>query len=181
MPYRPKRPCSYPGCPKLTDGRYCEEHQKIITAHHNKHKRDPASRQQYGRAWKRICDRYITAHPLCEECWKAGKVTPAEEVHHIKPLSRGGTHAEENLMASASRAIPKSRRGRAADGNAAGEGQGGAKSHCVAPRVAGGGIAQKIALSSGGYSPGTFRGGGGAPWRTATVAHGSARDRSIGG
>ncbi len=94
MPYKPKRPCSYPGCPKLTDGRYCEEHQKIVTAHYNKHERDPASKKRYGRAWKRIRDRYIAAHPLCEECRKAGKVTPAEEVHHIKPLSRGGTHAE---------------------------------------------------------------------------------------
>lgn len=36
MPYKPKRPCSYPGCPALVNGRYCEEHQKIITAHYNK-------------------------------------------------------------------------------------------------------------------------------------------------
>ena len=28
MPRKPKRPCSYPGCPKLTDGRFCEEHQR---------------------------------------------------------------------------------------------------------------------------------------------------------
>ena len=26
MPYRPKKPCRHPGCAKLTDGRYCEEH-----------------------------------------------------------------------------------------------------------------------------------------------------------
>ncbi|MCR1954151.1 HNH endonuclease, partial [Clostridioides mangenotii] len=23
MPKKPKRPCSYPGCPELTDGRFC--------------------------------------------------------------------------------------------------------------------------------------------------------------
>ena len=51
MPYKPKRPCSYPGCPRLTSGRYCEEHQKIITAHYNKHQRDPASKRRYGRAF----------------------------------------------------------------------------------------------------------------------------------
>ena len=72
MPYKPKRPCSYPGCPRLTSGRYCEEHQKIITAHYNKHQRDPASKRRYGRAWKRIRDRYIAAHPLCEQCRRAG-------------------------------------------------------------------------------------------------------------
>ena len=71
MPYKPKRPCSYPGCPRLTSGRYCEEHQKIITAHYNKHQRDPASKRRYGRAWKRIRDRYIAAHPLCEQCRRA--------------------------------------------------------------------------------------------------------------
>ena len=30
---------------------------------------------------------------------KAGRMTPAEEVHHKLPLSRGGTHAQSNLMA----------------------------------------------------------------------------------
>ena len=25
MPRKPKRPCSHPGCPNLTDGRFCEE------------------------------------------------------------------------------------------------------------------------------------------------------------
>nr|DAQ42308.1 MAG TPA: HNH endonuclease [Caudoviricetes sp.] len=98
MPKKPKRPCSYPSCPELVDGRYCEKHQKQADAHYNKYERDPATRRRYGRAWKRIRDRYIAAHPLCEECGKRGILTPAEEVHHIKPLSRGGTHAEDNLM-----------------------------------------------------------------------------------
>ena len=26
MPYKPLKPCAYPGCPKLTSKRYCEEH-----------------------------------------------------------------------------------------------------------------------------------------------------------
>lgn len=98
MPYKPKRPCSYPGCPHLTSGRYCEEHQKQVTAHYNKYQRDPASRRRYGRAWKRIRDRHITAHPLYEQCQRAGRTVPAEEVHHILPLSKGGTHSRDNLM-----------------------------------------------------------------------------------
>ena len=28
-----------------------------------------------------------------------GKLTPAQEVHHILPLSRGGSHDDANLMA----------------------------------------------------------------------------------
>ena len=116
MPYKPKRPCSYPGCPRLTSGRYCEEHQKIITAHYNKHQRNPASKRRYGRAWKRIRDRYIAAHPLCEQCKRAGKITPAEEVHHILPLSKGGTHVEVTSWPYASGAILRSPPARVAGG-----------------------------------------------------------------
>lgn len=99
MPKRPKRPCSYPGCPKLTDGRFCEEHAKAEAKRYEKYDRNPAVRRRYGRSWKRIRDRFIAAHPLCEACKKRGKLTAAQEVHHILPLSRGGTHAESNLMA----------------------------------------------------------------------------------
>ncbi len=82
-----KRPCSYPGCPKLTDGRFCEEHAKAEAKRYEKYDRDPAVRRRYGRAWKRIRDRYIQEHPLCELCQQDGRLTPAEEVHHKKPLA----------------------------------------------------------------------------------------------
>lgn len=99
MPYKPKRPCAYPGCGRLADSeQYCAEHQKIVTKHYNQYERDPESKKRYGRSWKRIRDRHIKAHPLCEECLKQGELTTAEEVHHILPLSRGGTHADSNLM-----------------------------------------------------------------------------------
>lgn len=98
MPYKPKRPCSHPGCPKLTTGRYCEEHDKQETKRYEKYDRDPAMKKRYGRTWKRIRDRYITLHPLCERCQKQGKIVKADEIHHIKPLSQGGSHDFENLM-----------------------------------------------------------------------------------
>lgn len=99
MPTKPKRPCSYPGCPKLTDGRFCEEHAKAEAKRYEKYDRDLAVRRRYGRAWKRIRDWYIQEHPLCELCQQEGKLTPAEEVHHKKPLAEGGTHARDNLVA----------------------------------------------------------------------------------
>jgi len=98
MPFKPKRPCSYPGCPKLTASRFCEEHTKDEAKRYERYQRDPAVKKRYGRSWKRIRDRYITAHPLCEQCQKDGRITPAEEVHHIKPLSQGGTNDVDNLM-----------------------------------------------------------------------------------
>lgn len=98
MPYKPKRPCSYPGCPKLVDGRFCEEHAKQEFKRYEKYERDPDKAKRYGRRWQRIRDRFIAAHPLCEECKKYGITTVAEEVHHIKPLAQGGSNAEDNLL-----------------------------------------------------------------------------------
>ena len=99
MPKKPKRPCSYPGCPRLTDGRFCEEHVKAEAQRYEKYDRDPAVRRIYGRAWKRIRDSYVQQHPLCERCQEQGKLIPTEEVHHKVPLSEGGTHARSNLIA----------------------------------------------------------------------------------
>ena len=99
MPSRPKRPCSYPGCPKLTDGRFCETHAKLEAQRYEKYDRNPDTRRRYGRAWKRIRDSYAETHPLCELCLQENRYVKTEEIHHIKPLSEGGTHARENLIA----------------------------------------------------------------------------------
>ncbi len=99
MPHRPKRPCSWPGCGRLADGRYCEEHRRLNERAYNRYGRDPETRRHYGRDWRRIRERYIQLHPLCEQCEKDGHLNIAEEVHHILPLSEGGTHDEQNLMA----------------------------------------------------------------------------------
>ena len=59
MPYKPKRPCSRSGCPKLTDGRFCEEHTKEEARRYERYDRDPETRKRYGINWKRIRDIYI--------------------------------------------------------------------------------------------------------------------------
>lgn len=100
MPYKPKRPCAYPGCGRLAESdQYCAGHQKVVTKRYNQYERDTASNKRYGRSWKRIRDRYIKAHPLCEECQKQCKLVLAEEVHHILPLSKEGGNEPDNLMA----------------------------------------------------------------------------------
>ena len=100
MPRKPRRGCAYSGCPRLAveGGQYCEEHQRLAAQQYNKHTRSPDTNKKYGRAWKRIRDRYAAAHPLCEMCLKKGRLTPVEEVHHILPISQGGDHRESNLM-----------------------------------------------------------------------------------
>lgn len=98
MPMKPKRPCRFPGCPRLTDGVYCEEHAKLMEQHYEKFQRGYSTGKRYGRAWKRISDRYVRKHPLCEQCLKEGRYVAVEEVHHIVPLAEGGSNDESNLM-----------------------------------------------------------------------------------
>jgi 5-methylcytosine-specific restriction protein A len=99
MPYKAKKPCAYPGCRELASAYFCPAHAKQDAREYNRYRRDPAHRKRYGQAWRIIRNRYIAAHPLCEKCTGAGRVTPAREVHHILPLAKGGTHDEDNLMA----------------------------------------------------------------------------------
>lgn len=98
MPRKPKKPCAHPGCPNLTEGRYCEEHAKEEAKRYEKFSRDPQTRKRYGRVWSRIRTSYAKEHPFCELCFKKGILVPVEEVHHILPLAEGGTHSRDNLM-----------------------------------------------------------------------------------
>lgn len=98
MPRKPKRSCRYPGCPKLTDRVYCDEHKRLMNSHYNKFTRGYDSNDRYNSAWRKIRNRYIRQHPLCERCLAEGRYTPADLVHHKKPLSDGGTNENSNLM-----------------------------------------------------------------------------------
>lgn len=98
VPHRPKHPCAVPGCPNLTDERYCEEHRVSERRKYDKFERDPGVNKKYGRGWRSIRDKYATSHPLCEMCLKEGRFTPVQEVHHRVPVSRGGSNSWSNLM-----------------------------------------------------------------------------------
>lgn len=98
MPRKPKQPCAYPSCPNLSDGRYCEQHRKLIEKNYEQCSRDSDVHKKYGRAWKRIRDSYVKTHPFCERCFERGILVPVEEVHHKVPISQGGTHDRSNLM-----------------------------------------------------------------------------------
>ena len=88
MPRKPKRPCSHPGCPKLTDGRFCEEHAKAEAKRYEQYDRDPETRRRYGRVWKRIRDSYVQQHPVCELCQRDGKFVAKDikDLLHIANL-----------------------------------------------------------------------------------------------
>ena len=94
MPKKPLRPCSHPGCPNLCDGQFCEQHRTEERRKYDKYERSSDVNRKYGRAWKRIRDRYAAEHPLCKMCHFSNK----RYIGVYLPVSKGGTHARENLM-----------------------------------------------------------------------------------
>ena len=78
MPYKPKRPCRYPGCPNLSDRTYCEKHRGWDA-------RETAAERGYDSRWQRERELYLRKNPLCVKCKAKGKITPARVVDHIIP------------------------------------------------------------------------------------------------
>lgn len=80
MPKRPQKPCKHPGCPRLTNDRYCDQHAKL---HIND--RENAFERGYNSRWQKASKRFLAKHPFCSGCERKGKLTPAIVVDHIKP------------------------------------------------------------------------------------------------
>ena len=98
MPQRLKRPCSYPGCPALTNERYCEAHRKQVAKRYDE-QRGTRKERGYDEAWLRLRRVVLSREPLCRECGKQGKVVPATEVDHIVSMTRGGARLDtDNLQ-----------------------------------------------------------------------------------
>jgi 5-methylcytosine-specific restriction protein A len=49
MPYKPRRPCAHPGCPALTDKRFCPAHAQADARDYST-RRDPETNRRYGGA-----------------------------------------------------------------------------------------------------------------------------------
>ena len=86
MPMKPLKPCRHPGCPELTSDMYCTKHAPF-------YQRESAHGRGYNSKWRRLSKLYLKTHPLCCECRRQGKLTPATVVDHIGP-HRGN----QNLM-----------------------------------------------------------------------------------
>lgn len=91
MPYKPKKPCHYPGCPLLTNDYYCGKHQKLMNKTYNKNERDEFSKTFYNsKEWIKVRKIKLQMNPLCEECKKNGTFVKAVIVDHIIPIKQGG-------------------------------------------------------------------------------------------
>ena len=82
MPKRPLRPCSHPGCPNLCEGQFCEQHRVEERRRYDKYERSSDVNRKYGRAWKRIRDRYAAkAHDFLSAEQRDGSVRQAQEIY----------------------------------------------------------------------------------------------------
>lgn len=101
MPRRPKRSCSHPGCPELTDGQYCDQHRREEYKKYNRFKRGEFSKRFYNSPqWQRLRKKKLSQNPLCEHCEREGRVTPATVVDHIVPIKEGGAALDINNLQS---------------------------------------------------------------------------------
>lgn len=85
MPKRPLKPCSHYGCPNLTDERFCPAHKQEAKPYANVIDRPSAAKRGYDRKWQSARAAWLRQNPLCSECKRAGKLTPATLVDHIVP------------------------------------------------------------------------------------------------
>ena len=99
MPYKPLKPCAYPGCPNLTNERYCPQHKKLTDAQYDARLRDREARAFYtSKEWKHLRQNFLIENPFCEECRKNGRLTKATVVDHIIPIKQGGPALDENNL-----------------------------------------------------------------------------------
>ena len=83
MPYTPKRPCRYPGCPNLCEtGAYCEDHRKEWSP---EILRGSSAARGYDAKWRAARKIFLGQNPLCAKCLERGMLTPATVVDHILP------------------------------------------------------------------------------------------------
>ncbi|MCK9326793.1 MAG: hypothetical protein M0P69_14975 [Bacteroidales bacterium] len=85
MPRRPLKPCNKPGCPNLTDSRYCEQHRKQEQQRYDQ-ERGTAHQRGYTARWGRY-SRWFRRQPENVFCklQLPGCTNLTQCVDHIQP------------------------------------------------------------------------------------------------
>lgn len=80
MPSKPLRTCLKPGCKRLTQGGYCQEHKPEGRT------TSKGYQALYSEgAYRRARAVFMAEHPFCAECEKQGRQSLSTELDHIKP------------------------------------------------------------------------------------------------
>lgn len=96
MTTRPRKPCTYPGCGALTDGRSsrCAKHPREAWQGNA----TSQGKRKTGRALQAARGALFERQPLCVECARSGVVRLATIRDHIVPIAEGGEDAESNTQ-----------------------------------------------------------------------------------
>jgi 5-methylcytosine-specific restriction protein A len=87
MPNAPRRPCNRPGCPSLTDKRYCDSHARESKRREVRTKGNTTERG-YGYDWQKLRNVHIRMFPLCADPYHVHLHRPviAKHVDHIESI-----------------------------------------------------------------------------------------------
>jgi 5-methylcytosine-specific restriction enzyme A len=83
VPSAPNHPCSYPGCPLLTDKGRCEKHRKQERKQIDE-RRGSAHSRGYTSRWAKYSKARLAQYPLCVMCNAEGHTVAATCTDHIK-------------------------------------------------------------------------------------------------
>jgi 5-methylcytosine-specific restriction protein A len=108
MPKSPLKPCRHPGCPNLSEERYCEKHPTERTAatkeadkDYNIYRRDKESQSFYDSdAWRKLRKQQLSRQPLCAMCLQEGRFNKAQVADHVIPIRQGGGRLDINNLQS---------------------------------------------------------------------------------
>ena len=104
MPCKPGRPCNYPGCASIIQGKggYCtyhkENYEKAVKMKYEK--RNPKGYFYNTARWRKLRNLYAAKHPLCEECLKKELLVSVKVVDHIVEIKDGGKELDQNNLQS---------------------------------------------------------------------------------
>lgn len=102
MPTRAARPCKVAGCRALGDeSGYCPKHQdRKKDGTFADLRRGSRHDRGYGSAWVKLRQLVMERdRGLCQCCLRQGRISPAQQVDHIKPKAEGGSDSPDNLEA----------------------------------------------------------------------------------
>lgn len=108
MPAALPRPCSRPGCRGIMRGGRCDR-CGFTPGVRATDTRASAARRGYNHHWRKRRAATLAAEPgehagpLCVECLRSGRVTPATDLDHIIPKRAGGSDDPANLQSAGSR------------------------------------------------------------------------------
>lgn len=98
------RICIVAGCPAFAvDQGRCADHLIELrrVSDSRRGRRGSSTQRGYGSRWQRRRKVYLAEHPLCCDPFgrHPGRVAPATDVDHIRPLAGGGRDDETNYQA----------------------------------------------------------------------------------